>query len=135
MQGLDTKKMLNTQQSAIKKRKFGNSLRAAIAISKLTTDIVSTHSPKSKGSKFSFIGKEEQRSVRSNARSLAISNGSKTIAIKDQAVIKDATQTELLRQSTNWTPSEQRGIKTPNVGVSGRKHNVLMEFLKPRASI
>ncbi len=67
----------NKSLTAIKRRTFGNTLRAAIAVNKLTAGALSSYSPKSKGGKFSITGKEESRSIRSNARSLTISIGGK----------------------------------------------------------
>ena len=104
MQSADSRNNNNALQSTTKKRKFGNSLRAAIAISKLTADVLSTYSPKSKGNKFSTVSKDESRSLRSNGRSLAISIAGKPLSNKDQAVLKDATKAEYLRNSINGTP-------------------------------
>ena len=134
MQGTDSRNA-QTLQSSLKKRMFGNSLRAAIAIGKLTADALSSYSPKSKGSKFSTAGKDDQRSIRSNTRSLTISIASKPFSNKEKTVSRSTAKVDFIRNSVNDTPSGLREVKTPNAGISGRKHNALMQFLQPRASI
>lgn len=81
-------------------------MRAAIAIGKLTSETLSSYSPKSKGSKFSAAGKDESRSIHSNAHSLTVSIRSKPLSSKDRAVLKGASKVDNLGNSVNDTPAE-----------------------------